>query len=248
MERLLVDWRGYNVPQREGHFMQVFSFPADAVNYHADLQRELLHEAWPAGLASHPLATPFYDLAPPPGNRGSGENGELLYHGLTVSLGMSVGPIAKSLERGRANYLGPTCNRAARVCGLAKQGQLLMCADEFQGPMLASLRAGTDPRRRGHGALAAEVVLAGAVLKGIKGAHDIVRLGTDSLAARRAAVPRGFVAAAAATAAAASPQEMPQEEPAAFSNTRRPVSRGSAAIADAARLSAFMATESFTSI
>ena len=42
MGRLLVKHQGYNVPQREGHFMQVFSKPRRAVAYHMDLQRELL--------------------------------------------------------------------------------------------------------------------------------------------------------------------------------------------------------------
>ena len=54
-------------------------------------------------------------------------------------------------------------------------------------------------RRGGAGAapLAGVVVVQGAVLKGIKGVHDVLRLETDPLTVRRAAVPRPVFAHAA---------------------------------------------------
>ena len=38
MGELLVKYRGYNVPQREGHYLQTFRAPEDAVDYHVELQ------------------------------------------------------------------------------------------------------------------------------------------------------------------------------------------------------------------
>lgn len=169
--RLLVPVKGYNVPQREGHYLITFNAPADAVRFHVALQTALLQAPWPAGIEK--LDKTRTVAAP---------DGSVLFKGLTVSFGMSVGKISKSLERGRANYLGPTCNRSARVCGLAKRGQLLMCLDEWEAPELAEVREG----KGGGTGITASVLFTQKELKGIKGVHDIVGLATDPLTEQRA--------------------------------------------------------------
>lgn len=178
MSELLVKHRGYQVPQREGHYMHTFWSPKDAVAYHTALQAELLSDKpkWPKSYETNPLTKKVYN-----------DDNELLYNGLTVSLGMSVGVISKSLERSRANYLGPTCNRSARVCGLAKQGQLLMCQTEYESPTLEYVREGckgTMPK------VGSKVMLENQILKGIKGTHSIVFLETDELTLKRRDFPR----------------------------------------------------------
>ena len=62
-------------------------------------QRTLLNADWPAALMSLPLARRVFD-------KSAGGDGGLIYAGLTVGFGMSVGSISNSLERGCANYLG----------------------------------------------------------------------------------------------------------------------------------------------
>ena len=59
-------------------------------------------ENWPESFRTHPATKPYRD-------HGAGGDGALLYQGLCVSLGMSVGPISKGLERAKANYLGREC-------------------------------------------------------------------------------------------------------------------------------------------
>jgi class 3 adenylate cyclase len=178
MSELLVEHRGYQVPQREGHYMHTFWSPKDAVSYHTALQKALLNAKWPKAYDTNPLTCKVYS----PDN----EN-DLLYYGLTVSLGMSVGVISKSLERSRANYLGPTCNRSARVCGLARQGQLLMCQSEYESPSLEFVREGAKGTMAKVGA---KVMLENQILKGIKGTHSIVFLETDELTLKRRECPR----------------------------------------------------------
>jgi class 3 adenylate cyclase len=181
MAQLLVKHRGYQVPQREGHYMHTFSSPKDAVAYHSELQKALLTANWPESYKTNPLTKPVYY----PNDQD--ENKELLYNGLTVSLGMSVGVISKSLERSRANYLGPTCNRSARVSGLAKQGQLLMCLSEYESQPLEHVREGANGTMPKVGA---KIMLENQILKGIKGTHSIVFLETDEFTLKRRDFPR----------------------------------------------------------
>ena len=229
MQQLLVKHHGYNVPQREGHFMQVFSHPRRAIEYHVELQQALMGIQWPKAYKSHPLTRPLRDDTNVEAARmGSGGGDTILYKGLVVSMGMSVGRISKGLERSRANYLGPTCNRSARLCGLAKHGQLLMCLEEFDAEHLASCRRDAGPRGK---PLVAEIMHKNAVLKGIKGEHDIVALNTDALTMRRRIVqripPKNLIEAEYSNFAAPSTGVVPVAAPANPPPPRMP--RGSSA-------------------
>ena len=155
-----------------------FKEAKDAVAFHVELQAALVSDdaEWPARFAQIPMTRPAVHPMDASAN---------LYHGLTVSLGMSVGHISKALERSRANYLGPTCNRAARVSGLSRNGQLLMCESEFNDiKEQVPDHSGRAPFLRG------EVKLREQTLKGIKGQHNIVYLNTDPLTRTRSSTPR----------------------------------------------------------
>ena len=88
------------------------------------------------------------------------------------------------------------------MCGLAKHGQLLITNECYSSPRIGPLRSGGA----GAAPLAGVVVVQGAVLKGIKGVHDVLRLETDPLTVRRAAVPRPVFAHAAAARPSALPR------------------------------------------
>ena len=75
------------------------------------------------------------------------------------------------------------------MCGLASQGQLLMCQEEYESDRIASLRKGDGARPP----VAARVQVENATLKGIKSVHNIVvivALDTDELTRRRASLSR----------------------------------------------------------
>jgi len=97
-----------------------------------------------------------------------------------MSLGMSSGVVNKNLELGRAQFKGPTCNRAARVSGLAKGGALLMMEHEF-------LEWKQDFEEATGGAVGYRVLFEQQKLKGVAGTPNIVWIDTDATTTRRIA-------------------------------------------------------------
>jgi class 3 adenylate cyclase len=175
MGPLLLKHDGYNIlPQREGHFMMAFRNPVQVAHFHADFQAALLKVSWPAKLKELPQTKP------------QTVDGVLLYGGLTMSLGMSFGVVNKSLTGARAQYTGPTCNRAARVCSMAKAGQLLMFEHEFNEHKAAFAQA-VPP-------VGAKVLFEAVNLKGVQGRPNIVWIDTDPTTRLRieAKKSRGF--------------------------------------------------------
>jgi class 3 adenylate cyclase len=109
---------------------------------------------------------------------GGGRSGkDLLYNGLTLSLGMSCGSITKNLTQSRAQFTGPTCNRAARVCSLAKSGKLLVFEHEFLEHQAEFDRAG----------IGCSMLFEGVTLKGVQGHPNVVAVDTDEITKRRTA-------------------------------------------------------------
>lgn len=111
MGPLLLAHRGYQVPQRDGHFMIVFHTPVDAARFHASLQMALLDVEWPnelLDLPDHLRPDSSLGRQRPSITRGSASQKQRsqLYCGLCVSFGLAVGYVTKELEAGRANYLG----------------------------------------------------------------------------------------------------------------------------------------------
>uniref|UniRef100_A0A7S2WTU2 Guanylate cyclase domain-containing protein n=2 Tax=Rhizochromulina marina TaxID=1034831 RepID=A0A7S2WTU2_9STRA len=194
---LLMIHRGYQVPQRDNsHFMLVFHTPVDGSRFHASLQMALLDVDWPNELLDLPdYLRPDFNVGRHGHGRPSitkGNSGakspkmrkSQLYRGLCVSFGLAVGYVTKELEAGRANYLGPTCNRAARISSLAKCGQLLMSEPEFQHDR-ASLYTTSPPDGSPRYPITGHMLYANQNLKGISGAVNIVWLDTCEVAKLR---------------------------------------------------------------
>lgn len=99
---LLYKHQGYNVvPQREGHFMFSFKTILSAAYFHRDFQNALLKLKWPPKLNELAMTSATYSEK---------DDKLLLFKGLTVCLGLSFGPLSKTLESGRANYTGRKLN------------------------------------------------------------------------------------------------------------------------------------------
>ena len=172
---LLMRHGGYNIlPQREGYLMFAFQDPVKVALFHRDLQAGLLKVVWPERYKELQETRPVYDN----GGGGGGSPGRLLYNGLTVSCGMSCGTVNKNLELGRAQFKGPTCNRAARVSGLAKGGSILMMEHEF-----LEFKKGFEAVE--PSGLAYTVLFEQQKLKGVAGTPNIVRIDTDELTRHR---------------------------------------------------------------
>jgi class 3 adenylate cyclase len=138
----------------------------------------LLQVIWPAKYKNLLSTKPVYaaDASNPQGS-GAAHGGALLFNGLTLSLGMSCGPISKNLTQSRAQFTGPTCNRAARVCSLAQGGKLLVFEHEFLEHQAAFDAAG----------IGCTLLLESVQLKGVQGKPNVVVVDTDAVTQRRAA-------------------------------------------------------------
>lgn len=103
--------RGYEVKTEGDAFFLAFDTADDAIGFCLRAQQDLNAAVWPTGLDRHP------DCAPQPG-----------LQGLRVRMGVHVGaPICtRDPVTGRADYLGPVVNRAARVGAAARGGQVLV--------------------------------------------------------------------------------------------------------------------------
>jgi class 3 adenylate cyclase len=176
MGPILNKCKGYNVPQREGHFMFVFHDVLSAACFHRELQSALLKVQWSPTLKDFSATAPV--------NSDSGAKG-LLFNGLTISLGLSHGPVSKQLEAGRANYSGPTANRAARVSSMSRAGQLTMFEEEYKKHGKTFANADPIP-------ITAKILLKEVELKGVTGKPNVVILNTDELTTQRQGVISGL--------------------------------------------------------
>lgn len=98
-------------------FMCSFNDSKKAVNFALKVQLELIHADWPPDLLTLEPGRIEYDDKDPD---------NLLFRGLRVRMGLHAGrPIVeRDPITGRADYFGPVVNRAARVEGQAKGGQI----------------------------------------------------------------------------------------------------------------------------
>ncbi len=176
--RVMADFAGYEVKTVGDAFMIAFDSAQRAINCCARLQTELLAAPWPAELLAQPVA-----LAEP------GANGEPLFAGLRVRMGMHTGEPQCRADpmTGRMDYFGPMVNRAARVAGVAHGGQVLMSADAF-----AALDAPLAPL------VATE--LGSFKLKGLAEPEQLIQVLPPSLTGRLFAPPKATPAIANAPA------------------------------------------------
>ena len=101
--------------------MLVFKDCLSAIRYHLVLQQILLLAAWTPDM-----------LALPPLQRACDECGYLIHRGPRVKTGIYMGEprgVSPHGTTGRADYWGELVNRAARMMGAARSGQML-CTDE----------------------------------------------------------------------------------------------------------------------
>eukprot|EP01012_Entosiphon_sulcatum_P010256 TRINITY_DN1595_c0_g1_i1.p1 TRINITY_DN1595_c0_g1~~TRINITY_DN1595_c0_g1_i1.p1 ORF type:complete len:1244 (-),score=239.59 TRINITY_DN1595_c0_g1_i1:41-3721(-) len=107
---------GYEVKTVGDAFMAAFTAPTDALNWCLEMQTALLKLDWPAPLLQHPAASE--EKLP---------SGETLWRGLRVRMGMHLGePTAERDPRTlRMDYFGPMVNKAARIGGVSKGGQVV---------------------------------------------------------------------------------------------------------------------------
>ena len=102
---------GYEVKTEGDAFFVAFATARAAVAFCVDAQLRLHTTPWPDALCRQP------DAATEPG-----------FHGVRVRMGVHLGvPIAtRDPTTGRADYLGPVVNRAARVASRARGGEILV--------------------------------------------------------------------------------------------------------------------------
>jgi predicted ATPase/class 3 adenylate cyclase len=169
MRRTLAARSGYEVKTQGDSFMVTFDSPLSAACWCLDVQDELLKGPWPDALLALPGCEPV------------SRDGELLFKGLRVRMGVFEGEPECRPDplTGRMDYFGPVVNRAARVESAAHGGQVLL------GGHLA--HAATSLL----GAVPADLTDLGQHrLKGIEGTERLVEVRSKHLSGRRFAAPR----------------------------------------------------------
>ncbi|KXZ50125.1 hypothetical protein GPECTOR_18g99 [Gonium pectorale] len=115
---LLPAYGGYESKEnRPGEFIMVFGCLIDAIAWASHLQKDMLQLDWPPALLKMQGCSEVY-----------GQQGQVLWRGLRVRVGMAYGYInvKKPMNTGRADYFGELANTAARVAALAAPGQILV--------------------------------------------------------------------------------------------------------------------------
>ncbi|GAA94358.1 uncharacterized protein L969DRAFT_96502 [Mixia osmundae IAM 14324] len=114
---------GYEVKTEGDAFMVSFPTISAAMLWCFTVQLELLREDWPTSI-----------LNSEDGKEVLGANGEMLYRGLSVRMGIHWGqPVCEAdpITR-RMDYFGPMVNRSARIGAVADGGQIVASADAIE--------------------------------------------------------------------------------------------------------------------
>lgn len=116
---------GYEVKTEGDSFMIAFATVRAAVTFATEVQVALLNADWPEALLQHSAAALQRDLS----------TQKLLYRGLRVRMGIHAGKPHCQLDvtTRRFDYLGPDVNKAARIEGLARGGQILVSSAVVKG-------------------------------------------------------------------------------------------------------------------
>lgn len=122
MRRCLRNIGGYEVKTEGDAFMVSFKNAEDALKWCLAIQLQLLEADWPQEI-----------LESPDGRETRGEDGQLLFKGLSVRVGVHLGqPVCeKDPVTGRMDYFGPPVNRAARVNAAADGGQIVLSEEAW---------------------------------------------------------------------------------------------------------------------
>lgn len=124
---------GYEVKTEGDSFMIVFQSAAEALTFCVSAQDALLKAPWSAPI-----------LAMPGCKEVLGDDGTLLMRGPRVRIGFHSGVVKDHVDptTGRADYFGPTVNRASRCADASKGGCILATAEAVKdmGTLPESLR------------------------------------------------------------------------------------------------------------
>jgi adenylate cyclase len=120
LRRQLRIFGGYTVKTEGDSFMASFPSVASALLWCVSVQMLLLREDWPLEI-----------LECDEGREIHGLDGKLLARGLSVRMGIHVGRPVCELDpiTDRMDYFGPVVNRASRVSGMAKGGEIMISGD-----------------------------------------------------------------------------------------------------------------------
>lgn len=100
MEELASQNDGHIVSTMGDGLLVVFEDALDAFNWCEEAQTGLLDLEWPSCLCK-----PVF-----------GDDGTLLYNGVSVRIGIHYGIVEKVMLMGRPNYLGSNMNMSSRIC------------------------------------------------------------------------------------------------------------------------------------
>lgn len=128
---------GYEVKTEGDAFMVSFSTATAALLWCFTCQNQLLEAQWPTEILETPPCREQYDC-----------DGNLIYRGLSVRMGMHWGrPVCeKDPITGRMDYFGPMVNRASRISAVADGGQIFVSAD-FVAEIQRNLESFADYER-----------------------------------------------------------------------------------------------------
>eukprot|EP00002_Diphylleia_rotans_P006635 TRINITY_DN159_c0_g1_i7.p1 TRINITY_DN159_c0_g1~~TRINITY_DN159_c0_g1_i7.p1 ORF type:complete len:2480 (-),score=532.94 TRINITY_DN159_c0_g1_i7:244-7683(-) len=117
--------KGYEVKTEGDAFMITFSSVKNALNFCMQSQEMLIGCDWDSELLDHPAA------------QLESYNGRIIFRGIRVRMGIHYGePICREDPvTGRMDYFGPVINRAARVGGFPKGGQVAMSEPAYMEVM-----------------------------------------------------------------------------------------------------------------
>eukprot|EP01064_Diplonema_japonicum_P038485 TRINITY_DN9357_c0_g2_i2.p1 TRINITY_DN9357_c0_g2~~TRINITY_DN9357_c0_g2_i2.p1 ORF type:complete len:1502 (+),score=278.51 TRINITY_DN9357_c0_g2_i2:33-4538(+) len=169
MRDAIKKFQGYEVKTIGDSFMVAFDTAAEACSFALEVQVELTKQDWhPSLLQCSDCATMELDS-------------NVVWHGLRVRIGIHYGKAEMQTNpiTGRADYFGPTVNKAARVEAAATGGLVAVTEKVLQEFDAVQFEKLGDPVIIPYG---------GVMLKGVTGSTDISGLLPRSLGARRSEV------------------------------------------------------------
>ena len=112
---------GYEVKTEGDSFMVAFRSVFNAIQFCMDAQQQLHLAPWPDFLSPHMRDTPVASAGD-------------ARRGLLVRMAVHTGEPAAKINplTGRADYFGPSVNRAARLCAAAHGGQVLISSKSLE--------------------------------------------------------------------------------------------------------------------
>ena len=117
IRRVLDIFSGFEVKATGNAFMVAFHNVLDAAQFCLTVQAEMLNATWPPAILEEPDASELTD-----------QDGNTVYRGLRVRMGMHVGYPISILDptSHRVDYFGPMVKKTVRVMGSALGGQVLL--------------------------------------------------------------------------------------------------------------------------